>query len=190
MKTIGEKIAELRKELNVQQDEFADKIGVSRQTLSQWETGKQIPRADKIHEICIRFGVEANYFYEGLTEPKSAETREGETNERVEETTVPCPQEDAKTTNKKEKFTLENIYGVWKLIRGWLFALLLAAAVLGAFIVQISPNVNGTTVRVWVVDFTALTVILFFIAAIAVAAQVVHTVLYISKRRGRNDEKK
>lgn len=101
MKTIGEKIAELRKELNVQQDEFADKIGVSRQTLSQWEMGKQIPRADKIHEICIRFGVEANYFYEGLTESKSAETREGETNERVEETTVPCPQEDEKTRNKK-----------------------------------------------------------------------------------------
>ena len=39
MKKIGEKIAEARRRLGMSQQELADKIGVSRQTISRWEQG-------------------------------------------------------------------------------------------------------------------------------------------------------
>lgn len=36
---MGRKIAELRKKNNLTQEEFAEKIGVTAQAISKWETG-------------------------------------------------------------------------------------------------------------------------------------------------------
>lgn len=41
--TIGEIIKIKRKHLNLTQDELADKIHVSRQTISSWENSKSLP---------------------------------------------------------------------------------------------------------------------------------------------------
>ena len=40
---IGEKIAELRKERKMTQEDLAGLIGVSSQTVSKWETGVTMP---------------------------------------------------------------------------------------------------------------------------------------------------
>ncbi|WP_050697141.1 helix-turn-helix domain-containing protein [Anaeromassilibacillus senegalensis] len=42
-KTIGEKISDLRKQKKMTQDELAEKMGVSSQAVSKWETGLSIP---------------------------------------------------------------------------------------------------------------------------------------------------
>ena len=45
---IGEKIFELRKSRNLSQEEVAEKLNVTRQTVSKWETNQSTPDFDKI----------------------------------------------------------------------------------------------------------------------------------------------
>ena len=47
MKTTGEKIREGRANLGITQTELAEKIGISRQTLSKYETGESLPDIEK-----------------------------------------------------------------------------------------------------------------------------------------------
>ncbi len=54
---IGEKIAELRKEKGVSQEALAEALGVSRQSVSNWENGGAIPETDKIVAMSKFFGV-------------------------------------------------------------------------------------------------------------------------------------
>ncbi|MBQ9081851.1 MAG: helix-turn-helix transcriptional regulator [Clostridia bacterium] len=195
IKNIGDKIAILRKEKGLQQDEFADKIGVSRQALSQWETGKQIPRSDKILEICEQFGVTANYFY-GNTEVVA--TEEKMPAEQPNTTALPAVgKEDSlvalsqsETNPKNNRITLAAAYELWRLVRGWIFVAFVIALGIGFFIIGISPNVNSTTVRAFIVDWTGVTVILIVALVVFIAAQTVRTVLYFSKRRQKKDEEK
>lgn len=46
MSTLGEKIAEKRKNLGMTQLEFADRMSVTRQTVSRWEAGKVLPDSE------------------------------------------------------------------------------------------------------------------------------------------------
>lgn len=59
--TIGEKILNLRKARGWSQEELAERIGVSRQAVSRWESDSAKPDADKIIAICDLFGVSADY---------------------------------------------------------------------------------------------------------------------------------
>ena len=54
---INEKIYSLRKQSNLSQEELADKLNVSRQTVSKWELGESNPDSDKIVPICELFGI-------------------------------------------------------------------------------------------------------------------------------------
>lgn len=47
----------LRKNLGLSQDELAEKIGVSRQTLSKYETGESLPDIEKCRLLAEVFGV-------------------------------------------------------------------------------------------------------------------------------------
>ena len=50
--TVGEKIYTLRTQAGYSQEEFAEIIGVSRQSVSKWETSTAIPDTDYIVKIC------------------------------------------------------------------------------------------------------------------------------------------
>ncbi len=50
-------LIELRKMANLSQEELAEKIGVSRQTLSKYETGESLPDIEKCMAIADVFGV-------------------------------------------------------------------------------------------------------------------------------------
>lgn len=54
---INEKIYLLRKEHNLSQENLANQLGVSRQTVSKWETGESCPDFDKIVPICDLFNI-------------------------------------------------------------------------------------------------------------------------------------
>ena len=45
--TFGEKLSQLRRENNYTQEEIAEKVGVSRQTIAKWENNESIP--DMMH---------------------------------------------------------------------------------------------------------------------------------------------
>jgi len=58
--TIGEKIAQLRTEINISQEELAEKIDVSRQSISKWEMNQAMPQIDKILVLCDLFNISAD----------------------------------------------------------------------------------------------------------------------------------
>ena len=51
MNTIGEKIKTLRKNKNLSQEDFAEKIGVTQSTITKWENGVQSPRSKNIEKL-------------------------------------------------------------------------------------------------------------------------------------------
>ena len=55
--TLGEKISRLRKERGLSQGDLADQLGVSRQSVSKWETDASVPDLDKLVALSRRFGV-------------------------------------------------------------------------------------------------------------------------------------
>ena len=61
MNKLGSKIAERRKSLGMTQIEFAERMCVTRQTVSRWEAGTAMPDIDKIGEIADILGVSCDY---------------------------------------------------------------------------------------------------------------------------------
>ena len=55
--TIAEKIKSLRKDNSMTQEDLAEKLNVSRQTISKWETSVTIPDADNIVAISKLFNI-------------------------------------------------------------------------------------------------------------------------------------
>ena len=58
---IAEKIMSLRKQYGWSQEELADLIGVSRQSVSKWESAASIPDIQKIIKMSEVFGVSIDY---------------------------------------------------------------------------------------------------------------------------------
>ena len=58
--TIGEKITNLRTAANISQEQFAEKISVSRQSVSKWEMNQALPQIDKVLQICELFNITAD----------------------------------------------------------------------------------------------------------------------------------
>lgn len=57
MMKFSEKVFQLRKELRLSQEEVAEKLKVSRQTISNWENGSAQPTIDKAVELANLFDV-------------------------------------------------------------------------------------------------------------------------------------
>ncbi|MCM1297478.1 MAG: helix-turn-helix domain-containing protein, partial [Muribaculaceae bacterium] len=53
---LGDKIYNTRRGKGISQEDLADMVGVTRQTVSQWESNKVIPKADKMKLICQILG--------------------------------------------------------------------------------------------------------------------------------------
>lgn len=74
--TLGEKIYILRTENGMSQESFGDSLGVSRQSVSKWETGQSVPELDKIVLISRLFGVTTDYLLkEDLERPEWEEAQ-------------------------------------------------------------------------------------------------------------------
>lgn len=54
---LGKKIAELRKNNNLSQEELAEKVGVARQTISKWEIGDTTPDINQVKIISKIFNI-------------------------------------------------------------------------------------------------------------------------------------
>lgn len=55
--TLSEKIAALRGERKLSQGDLAERLEVSRQSVSKWETGQAVPELEKIIKLADLFGV-------------------------------------------------------------------------------------------------------------------------------------
>ncbi len=65
-KYIGSKIRELRKAhggKGLRQDELADKVGTTANTVSRWESATYKPSAKDLHKLSVLFGVSIAVFF-------------------------------------------------------------------------------------------------------------------------------
>ena len=56
-----EKLIKLRKSNGMSQEQLAEKLGVSRQAISRWESGDSTPDMINLLGLCDLFGVPADY---------------------------------------------------------------------------------------------------------------------------------
>ena len=63
--SLGERLTKLRKEKGLSQEEVADKLNVTRQTISKWETDASTPDFDKIIPLCKLYGIETDELLTG-----------------------------------------------------------------------------------------------------------------------------
>lgn len=74
--TLGEKIYALRVKNGLSQEAFGEKLGVSRQSVSKWETDQSVPELDKIVVISELFAVSTDYLLKESVE-EDAVSKEG-----------------------------------------------------------------------------------------------------------------
>lgn len=76
--TTGEKIAVERKKINYTQEQLADRMYVTRQTISKWETDLAYPETDKIIALADLFNCTTDYLLkDNITEPTAVKETEG-----------------------------------------------------------------------------------------------------------------
>lgn len=63
--SIAERIMNLRKKEGWSQEELADRLGVSRQSVSKWESGASVPDINRILEMSELFGVSTDHLLKG-----------------------------------------------------------------------------------------------------------------------------
>lgn len=71
--SLGERLYELRKKKGLSQEEVAEKLNVTRQSVSKWETDESKPDFDKIIPICELFEISSNELLSGTKEEKEEE---------------------------------------------------------------------------------------------------------------------
>ncbi|QBX08079.1 MULTISPECIES: helix-turn-helix domain-containing protein [Streptococcus] len=58
---MNNKIKELRKKKKLTQEELAEKINVTKLTISRWERGERVPKSDKAQQLADFLGVSVSY---------------------------------------------------------------------------------------------------------------------------------
>lgn len=74
MMTFSEKLMDLRRKAGLSQEQLADRLGVTRQSVSKWESGTAMPELVKLISLSDIFGVSVDYLVKDyLEEPESAD---------------------------------------------------------------------------------------------------------------------
>ncbi|HIR48528.1 MAG TPA: helix-turn-helix transcriptional regulator [Candidatus Faecimonas gallistercoris] len=72
--SLGEKLLKLRKKKGLSQEEVADILHVTRQTVSKWETNQSMPDFDKVVPICNLYEISTEeLFHDGVSVSKNEE---------------------------------------------------------------------------------------------------------------------
>ena len=77
--TLAEKILSLRTERGMSQDDLAEKLEVSRQSVSKWETAQSTPDLDKIIKLADLFGVSVDQLVRDGERPQPPEPPQPQT---------------------------------------------------------------------------------------------------------------
>ena len=74
---LGERLFELRKAKNLSQENVAEQLNVTRQTISKWETNQSTPDFDKIVPLCELYDISPNELLTG-EKPEQVNSNNGE----------------------------------------------------------------------------------------------------------------
>lgn len=67
--SMGARLAQARRGQNMTQEQLAEKLGVTRQAVSRWESDTAYPETDKIVRMAALFGVSCDYLLGASNEP-------------------------------------------------------------------------------------------------------------------------
>ncbi len=110
---LADKIIQLRKREGLSQEELAEKMNVSRQAVSKWESAQSLPDIDKILQLSRMFNVSTDYLLkddiDDLEQPYKSSTIDTQA-ESVDENTT--------TQQKYMSYPLTNIVAssYWSLV--------------------------------------------------------------------------
>ncbi|MBQ8575306.1 MAG: helix-turn-helix domain-containing protein [Clostridia bacterium] len=100
--TISEKISILRRDLGWSQDELAEKLDVSRQSVSKWESGKALPDSDKVLALAELFGVSTDFLLRDTEEfVTDKEVNDPVTEPVIQATSIPWQEPEKIKSDKK-----------------------------------------------------------------------------------------
>ena len=124
---LEEKLTVLRKESRYTQLDLAEKVRVSRQAISKWETGRVLPSAENLKYLSELFGVSVDYLpSDNMTEEPKPKEQEPAPEPQTEEAVIP----------EKEKGKPVR----WKYITALLLAVLLLGLLIGVFVGKYSER--------------------------------------------------
>lgn len=84
---LGERLLDLRKSKHLSQEEVAEKLNVTRQTISKWETDQSMPDLDKIVPLCELYGITSDELLTGVKKESSGVTSTVQDNFKVKRAT-------------------------------------------------------------------------------------------------------
>ena len=108
---IGKYLRDLRRRRGMSQKELALALGVSKQTISNWEVGRNVPRMKAVEKRANIFGVSRNSVLAGL--PVEMLVQEGQEDRRV----VDLTDRDIRLTYLGQQVPREYIDIIEKLMR-------------------------------------------------------------------------
>lgn len=77
--TLGQRLCQLRNRAGLSQDALAERLGVSRQSVSKWETDGSVPELDKLVRLSQVFGVTLDELVKGTTDAPSGSEANNQT---------------------------------------------------------------------------------------------------------------
>lgn len=130
---IGEKITLCRKKAGLSQEELAERLAISRQAVSRWETGAASPDTERVVALSRLFGVSTDYLlFDELEEPESPAKNQAAKAEKPSEKEPAGDDPAAKRKERQRKFRIA--LGVCLVLLG------LGAAVVAVVFIQLYQN--------------------------------------------------
>ena len=121
--TLKDKIYYCRKKAGLSQETLAEKLGVSRQAVSKWETGEAVPDIDKLPGLSLAFGVSIDWLLSD-TEPENVPKEEKAASEPKQEKSYPSWVDTAPGVIGRMVRRFGWLYGVYVAISGALITLI------------------------------------------------------------------
>ena len=75
--SLSETILSLRTQLGLSQEDLAEQLAVSRQSVSKWETGQSVPDLDKLIKLADLFGITLDELARDTPEPGEGSLEQG-----------------------------------------------------------------------------------------------------------------
>ena len=147
--TFGERLLAYRNAVNLSQEKLAEKVGVTRQTVSKWETNQSVPDFDKILPLCEVLGITTEELIKGEKESKNEQLEE------IKQENEKAKKEYMQKRNKKKAIVLS--------ISIFLYCIATFAL---PYMIEVLRYEDAHAVMIWATLCTIATVIIvyFFVA--------------------------
>lgn len=204
--TLGNRLAHLREKTGISQERLGELLGVTRQTVSSWETDKLLPKPENLRALCRCFRVEYDYFFPKGEDTQSKQVQELAAAVMALQGQVSALQEAQGEQQKAEaadqdpgkaaaKGRFRKVYIVLRSVALTVCAVLvvLIAVVLIGISYQSGEGVAGANVIAWNMPLWLIAVTVTFIVACVVGAcieAIVRSVHSNRKQKGRIAERK